>query len=316
MGERRSIEHTFAAPIELAEGIYRITWPLASGPRHVHCYVVRGDDGWMLVDTGLRDQDWSVLPQTIDRVFITHMHPDHIGGAADAAETTGAPVLQGRVDYEQCELVWGTDDWPKRIGLWFTQQGVPADLAVDLLRNGHLFASFVNFRWRPQLVDEGDLVDGWEVLATPGHADGHLCLLRDGVLIAGDHVLNRITPAIGLFPASRPDPLGDYLHSLHKIIDRDPEIAYPGHGEPVERPAERAQEIIEHHRLRLEQTAHLLEGRPQSGYEISQELFGANLGPSQRRFAVAESLSHLERLVVEGDARRVGDERLVLYTSA
>jgi glyoxylase-like metal-dependent hydrolase (beta-lactamase superfamily II) len=174
----------------------------------------------------------------------------------------------------------------------------------------------VKFADDPELVDEGDVIDGWEVFATPGHADGHLCLLRGGVLVAGDHILNGITPAIGLFPDSRPDPLGDYLKSLHKVIDLDPQIAYPGHGDPVERPAERAQEIIEHHRLRLEQTAVLLEGRPRSGFEISQDLFGKELGSSQRRFAVAETLSHLERLVVEGDARRVGDERLVLYTLA
>jgi glyoxylase-like metal-dependent hydrolase (beta-lactamase superfamily II) len=316
MGEARSIEHTFGTPIELAEGIHRITWPLGSGPKHVHCYVVRGDDGWMLVDTGLRGQDWSVLPTEVDRVFITHMHPDHVGGAADAAQVTGAPLLQGTLDHAQYKHIWGTEDWPKRISLWFTQQGVPADLAVDLLRHGHLFVSFVKFAEDPELVDEGDVIDGWEVFETPGHADGHLCLLRNGVLVAGDHILNGITPAIGLFPDSRPDPLGDYLTSLHKVIDLDPQIAYPGHGDPIEQPAERAQEIIEHHRLRLEQTAVLLEGRPRSGFEISQDLFGKELGSSQRRFAVAETLSHLERLVVEGDARRVGDERLVLYTSA
>jgi glyoxylase-like metal-dependent hydrolase (beta-lactamase superfamily II) len=309
-------EVEFGAPVELADGIHRITWPLASGPKHVHSYVVRGADGWTLVDTGLNGQSWDVLPVSIDRVFVTHMHPDHVGGAAEASEATDAPVVQGRVDYAQCERVWGSDDWPRRIGIWFARNGVPADLVVDLLEHGHVFASFVMFAWDPQLVDEGDVVDGWDVIATPGHADGHLCLLRDGVLLAGDHVLDRVTPAVGLFPASRPDPLGDYLDSLHKVIDLDPSIAYPGHGTPIERPAVRAQEIIDHHRLRLEQTAILLKGAPRSGFEVSQDLFGAALSPNQRRFAVAETLSHLERLVVEGEAHRVGDERLVLYTSA
>ncbi len=307
----------FGEPVELADGVFRITWPLASGPRHVHSYVVRGDEGWTLVDTGLTEQNWDALPVPIDRIFITHMHPDHVGGAAGATEATGAPVVQGRVDYAQCERVWGTNDWPKRIGTWFTQHGMPADMVVDLIKNGHVFASFVKFAWRPELVDDGDRVDGWEVIATPGHADGHLCLLRDGVLVAGDHVLDRITPAIGLFPESRPDPLGDYLQSLHKVIDRAPRIAYPGHRAPVESPATRAQEIIEHHKLRLELAASALQGRPpRSGFEISQDLWGEELGPNQRRFAVAETLSHLERLVVEGDAARVGDDRLVLYTSS
>jgi glyoxylase-like metal-dependent hydrolase (beta-lactamase superfamily II) len=150
----------------------------------------------------------------------------------------------------------------------------------------------------------------------PGHADGHLCLHRDGVLIAGDHLLQRITPAIGLYPESRPDPLADYLDSLRRTIELDPRIAYAGHGEPVERPAERAGELIEHHRRRLEQTSAALDKSPRTGFEVSRQLFGGELTPTQRRFAVAETLSHLERLVVEGAAARDGDDRPILYTAA
>ena len=91
---------------------------------------------------------------------------------------------------------------------------------------------------------------------------------------------------------------------------------YPGHGQPIEHPAIRAGAIIEHHRRRLEQTAAALDGRPLSGYEVSRELFGGDRSPTQRRFAVAETLSHLERLVAEDAAVRTGDDNLVLYTSA
>ena len=67
----------------------------------------------------------------------------------------------------------------------------------------------------------------------PGHADGHLCLLRDdGVLIAGDHLLTPITPAIGLYPESRPDPLGDYVSSLALVEELRPRVSYGGHGRP------------------------------------------------------------------------------------
>jgi hypothetical protein len=47
------IEHTFAIPEEVEPGILRLTLPLPTGPRHVHCYFLRGDDGGTLVDTGL-----------------------------------------------------------------------------------------------------------------------------------------------------------------------------------------------------------------------------------------------------------------------
>jgi glyoxylase-like metal-dependent hydrolase (beta-lactamase superfamily II) len=191
---------------------------------------------------------------------------------------------------------------------------MPEALVAEMMERGHVFASFIRFAWNPQLVEDGDTIDGWEVVATPGHADGHLCLVRNDVLIAGDHLLDRITPAIGLFPASRPDPLGDYLGSLRRTADLDPRIAFAGHGEPISQPAERSRELIEHHRRRLAQTASALDGRPRSGFEVSCDLFGDDLSPTQRRFAVAEALSHLERLVFDGVATRAGDEERILYT--
>ena len=162
------------------------------------------------------------------------MHPDHVGGAEAAAQATGAPVLQGRLDYAQCERVWGSPDWPEQIAEWFLLHGVPAHVAEELIESGHVFADFVQFAWNPQLVEPGDEVDGWRVLATPGHADGHLCLYRDGVLIAGDHLLAPITPAVGLYPESRRDPLGDYVEALHRVAELAPRVAYGGHGGTVD----------------------------------------------------------------------------------
>jgi glyoxylase-like metal-dependent hydrolase (beta-lactamase superfamily II) len=243
------------------------------------------------------------------------MHPDHVGGAEAAAAATGAPVIQGRLDYAQCEQVWGSHDWPERIADWFLLNGVPPAVAEELVDSGHVFADFVRFAWNPTIVEPGDDVAGWRVLAMPGHADGHLVLHRDGVLIAGDTLLTPITPAIGLYPKSRPDPLGDYLETLDRIAALAPRVAYSGHGEAVSDPPARCAAIASHHEDRLAQTEAALGDTPRSGYEVSHDLFGRTLPPIQRRFAVAEALSHLERLVVLGRAERHEADRTVAYTA-
>jgi glyoxylase-like metal-dependent hydrolase (beta-lactamase superfamily II) len=314
-------EHTFATPVEIEPGILRLTLPLPTGPRHVHCYFLRGDDGWTLVDTGLglTETPWDEILGQVDgpvvRIFITHMHPDHVGGAELAAAASGAPVFQGRLDYAQCERVWGSDDWPERIADWFLRHGVPREFSDELIESGHVFADFVHFAWNPTLVEAGDEIDGWRIHATPGHADGHLVLVRGDVLIAGDTLLTPITPAIGLYPESRPDPLGDYLDSLQLVSELAPRMSYGGHGEAVADPVTRCAAIVAHHAERLDRTAAALGPAPRSGYDVSHDLFGSELAPIQRRFAVAEALSHLERLVVVGRARRVEDDRTVAYTA-
>ena len=307
--------------MELPFGIRRITTPLPTRPGHVHSYLLPDGDGWTLVDTGIglpnAQEVWaeSLDGAEVQRIFVTHFHPDHVGAAADVAELTRAPVHQGTLDYAQCELVWGNPAWPERIAKWFDTHGVPAEITAELTESANVYRPFIRFQRDPILVDEGDRVGGWELVAAAGHADGQLCLLKDGVLVSADHLLLRISPTVGLWPASRPDPLGDYLASLERTIELAPDVALPGHGDPIDDPVGRAHELIEHHRERLDTAEAALTERPRSGYELSFDLFGPDLKPAARRFAVAETLSHLERLVLEGRAERHEDVGIVAYTA-
>ncbi len=301
-----------------------MTLSLPMRPGHVHAYLLEGEDGWTLVDTGVGLPDakdlWRAELEAagveVTRIFVTHFHPDHVGAAADLHELTGAPVFQGALDYAQCELVWGNPAWSERLVDWFRLHGVPDDVTEELVGQAAVYRPFIRYQADPVLVEAGETLDGWRLVPAAGHADGQLCLLRDGVLVAGDHLLERITPTVGLWPASRPDPLGDYLAALEHTIELAPRVALPGHEVVLEDPVRRARELQEHHRVRLEETVEALaRDEPRSGYELSFALFGEELKPAARRFAVAETLSHAERLVHLGAASRQETAGTVTYTA-
>lgn len=311
--------------LELDAGIRRVTFALPLGIDHVHCYLLAASGGgWIVVDTGLGLPDagerWArvldELGEPVERIVITHFHPDHVGAAADLAAMTSAPVHQGADDYYQCVRTWGELRNDERMPDYLRVHGVPESEVESFRAEAAAFVRLVRFARDPEVLGAGDRIDGWEVLHLPGHADGHLALLRDGILIAGDTLLGSITPNVGLYPDSRPDPLGDYLASLERIIELDPRLALPGHHEPIEDPAGRARELIAHHGERLERTAEALDGHPQSAYAVSFSLFPEPLSPTLRRFALAETRAHLEYLVRRDGARRVDDGERVSYAAS
>lgn len=311
--------------VELESGIRRVTFALPLGIDHVHCYLLPGsDDAWTLVDTGLGLPDagerWSQalaeLDAPIGRIVITHFHPDHVGAAADVARLTGAPVHQGADDYAQCVRTWGELRITDRMPTYLLTHGTPEDEVETFEAEAEAFSTLVHFAPDPELLQPGDDIDGWTVLHLPGHADGHIALHRDGVLVAGDTLLASITPNVGLYPDSRPDPLGDYLESLERIAGLDLRLALPGHHEPLTDPAARAMELMRHHDTRLEQTTAALDRRGGSAYDISLELFPDPLPPVLRRFALAETRAHLEYLVLRGGATRVEDRGRVSYLAS
>ena len=308
--------------VELEDGIRRVTFALPLGIDHVHCYLLASSEGgWTVVDTGLGLPDagdrWAQtlarLEGPVGRIVVTHFHPDHVGASADLAGLTGAPVHQGADDYAQCLRTWGEQRSDERMHEYLRRHGTPEADVSSFREEAAAFVHLVRFARDPILLSPGQKLDGWELLHLPGHADGHIALLRDGILVAGDTLLGTITPNVGLYPDSRPDPLADYLDSLERIAAIEPRLALPGHGEPIRDPAGRARELIEHHALRLEQTTAALDGAPRTAYDVSLTLFPEPLSPTLRRFALAETRAHLEYLVARGGARRVDEDEHVSY---
>jgi glyoxylase-like metal-dependent hydrolase (beta-lactamase superfamily II) len=166
-----------------------------------------------------------------------------------------------------------------------------------------------------RLVAEGDELElageTFRVLVLPGHADGHIVLLgeRTGRLLGGDVLLHEITPNVGRWEDTQPDPLARYLATLARIEELAPAVVYPGHKRVVDDPAGRAAEIRAHHVVRLEVHVEALEAGAETPYEVGRRVWGDELGFHERRFALVETISHLERLAAEGRADEIAPGR-------
>ena len=75
---------------------------------------------------------------------------------------------QGALDYAQCELVWGNPAWSERLVDWFRLQGAPDDVTAELVGQSSLYRPFIRYQRDPVLMEAGERLDGWELVAAPG----------------------------------------------------------------------------------------------------------------------------------------------------
>jgi len=303
---------------DLGGGVRRVTQPLPWALDHVHCYVVDGADGVTLIDAGLgtpgTERRWrealvALGSPTVAQVIVTHYHPDHLGCSAALVELCGAGrLLQGAHDWALTPIAFGDAGEPGSFLRHLLRLGMPDDLARDSATEEDALP--IRFSTPSKLLEEGDAVDlageTFRVLRLPGHADGHIALYAEhsGRMFGGDVLLEEITPNVGLWEdTTSGDPVADYLASLTRIEELAPAVVYPGHRRVVERPADRAREIRDHHARRLDVHEEALRAGAATPYEVALRVFGERLGLHERRFALVETAAHLVRLAGLGRAR-------------
>jgi glyoxylase-like metal-dependent hydrolase (beta-lactamase superfamily II) len=294
--------------VEVASGVWRFTVPLAMPtPDHLHVHVLRLLGGDLIVDTGARGSEKALkagLAATATRaprVLITHGHVDHWGLATNLSPTVLA--------HPGCEM-----------SLRFAADGPPEAHSrpgwAEAERMQQAFAGFGKLiSGVPEIepIGDGDRFDDeWEVLWTPGHDPGHVCLWRagDGVLLCGDLLLPGYTPNIQ--PSfDEADALGDFLASLARIEKLPVKLVLPAHGEPYTDAAGRARELRDHHLRRLSQLVDAVASGIGDVSELSRRIFGSGMSdsPPDRMLAAMETYAHLEHLRRQGRTATDDDGR-------
>ena len=306
-------------PDQLAPDLWRITLPLPFRLREVHVYLLRGSQGYTLIDAGidtpesraafdaaldsldLRDSD-------IERVFVTHMHPDHIGMSGRRSRA-GARVFIMPDEERRARYVWGAEplsDWSS----YAREHGAGGEIAEGIVNAVNMLRGAVALPERFEPVKDGDFVNAGarklRTVWTPGHSDYHYVLVDDEarLIFCGDQLLPDITPNIGLYPKCRPNPLEDFLWSLGRFEREASYTVLPGHGEPYGTLPERIGRFREHHDERLAGVRRQVaagDGAGATAFDIVRHFWGDKLSTHEVRFALVEIVAHLEYLRQRGE---------------
>ncbi len=210
----------------------------------INCFLVRENDGFTLVDTAWPSsqaqaiiQEARKLALPIVRIALTHAHIDHVG-SLDALHAL-LPAVPVAIGEREARLLAG-------------------DLSLDPSEpQGNKPGAYPCKTLPTQLLHEGDRIGSLEVIATPGHAVGHISFLdtRDRALIAGDafQTLGGVAVSGTIKPLFPLPALSNWykelsLESARKLLALQPSLLAVGHGRALSNPhaaMERAIHVME-----------------------------------------------------------------------
>ena len=142
---------------------------------------------------------------------------------------------------------------------------------------------------------DGEEHAGLRVIATPGHAPDHVCLMTaDGVCFSGDLVLG----AGSTFVPPDGGSLAAYMDSLRRMQAEPIELIAPGHGPWITDPAAKLAEYVEHREMRERRLLAALERGERSRDALLAEAW-SDVPPELHEAAAMVMQAHLDKLAAE-----------------
>lgn len=322
---------------QLTEIIYSIEVPLPGNPlRNLNSYLILGESRNLMIDTGFNmNECLEALQSGLDEIgvtmentdiMLTHLHADHCG-LAPSLVSDQSRVYMNSTDLE----LFHQFSKPEFIRMRNNRYSSFGFSEEQLIRNKMVNPSIIylskkKIKYIP--IEDGHVFDmgtcRLRCIMTPGHTPGHTCLYdeENGILFSGDHVLFGISPNITSWPGVE-DSLGDYLSSLGMVGELEIKRTFSAH-RAIEGDAKaRITVLVEHHQMRLDEAESIIRRLGEATvYDIASEMTWAirakNWGDfplAQKWFAVGETHSHLEYLLIRNRINLIKRDGLLSYSS-
>jgi glyoxylase-like metal-dependent hydrolase (beta-lactamase superfamily II) len=327
---------------KITDGVFQIQVPLNEGHafslHHINCYLIKGTQGWLLIDTGwnqtesfqaLKDalQELGLDFRDIRKIVLTHSHPDHYGMAGKIRQYSPKnELLCHRWEADLIESRYIKFVEPREdVAFLLEKHGVPENDIQPLGSASLPILDMVTITTPDHVLYGGEIIStgifDLEVIWTPGHSPGHICLyeLKNKLLFCGDHILPNITPNVGYHVLSGDNPLGDYFSSLGKLANLKVNGVYPGHEYSFTDLKGRIEAIFKHHAAREEEIQILIAKNISNSYEIARQLIWSiklpweQFPPLHKRAAITETIAHLEHMRWEGKITKILSDNHVSY---
>ncbi|MBL8359842.1 MAG: MBL fold metallo-hydrolase [Rubrivivax sp.] len=324
--------------LEVAPGVRWLRMPLPYALNHINLWGLDdGEAGWALVDTGTRTeataaawrQQFANAPDArpLSRVFVTHMHPDHVGMAGWLTRRFGVRLWMTRLEYLSCRVMLSdTGREAPQDATGFYQRAGWSEAAIETYR-----ARFGNFgkHIHPlpdsfRRLHDGEVIrigaHDWRVIVGHGHSPEHACLYSatQKLLVSGDQVLPRISSNVSVNPMEPDaDPMADWLASLDKVQREVPDdvLVLPSHGECFRGLHVRIDALRRGQHVSLDRLRQRL-SEPRRAIDVFGALFARAIDDSDvplLGMATGESLACLNHLVHRGEATVELDEAGVAW---
>jgi glyoxylase-like metal-dependent hydrolase (beta-lactamase superfamily II) len=266
------------------------------------------------LDTGLARLGYAVAD--LERIVVTHAHADHFGLAADLKAGSGAEVVTHPWNVDA--LTDHAGDRERYTAFYadlLRRAAVPAHVLAAVYEATRAVNDFAASVAVDRTVDEGALLPlagrTWQVLHTPGHAAGLICLYEPegGTLLSSDHLLADISSNAVVEPpppghAERLRSLALYRDTLQRVAAMDVRLALPSHGPLIHDVAGLVARRLAFHQERLDRILEALCAGAQTTWDVTLALFPGR-SPLDTFLAVSEVIGHLDILEMEG---RIGRE--------